>query len=105
MSNTTDFNRIAIAMLGTIVFSGACLFGSIAPVAAAPVTRTVAVAYGDLNLAKPGGRTALHARITSAARSVCHNGGRDLASQIIYNRCVKTAIAAANAQAAGVPAS
>jgi UrcA family protein len=101
-----DFTRTAIAALGTVFFAGVCLFGATAPAAAAePVAQTVTVAYGDLNLASTSGRNALDARIAQAARSVCFDGGRDVASHMSYNRCVKAAVADAREQADAAMAS
>jgi UrcA family protein len=106
-TTTNDFARTAVATLGTLFFAGVCLVAAAAPAAAAPaapVAHTTTVAYGDLNLANASGRSTLEQRITYAARSVCFNGGHDVASKLTYDRCVKAAKADAKAQVMPVTA-
>lgn len=109
-TTANDFARTAVATVGTLFFAGVCLVAAAAPAAAAPgaaapVAHTTTVAYGDLNLAEAGGRSALERRISFAARSVCFNGSHDVASQLTYDRCVKAAKADAKAQIMPVTAS
>ena len=109
-TTANDFARTAVATVGTLFFAGVCLVAAAAPAAAAPgaaapVAHTTTVAYGDLNLAEASGRSALERRISFAARSVCFNGSHDVASQLIYDRCVKAAKADAKAQIMPVTAS
>lgn len=94
-----EFSRTAIAALGTLFFAGVCLLGATAPAAAAPTEVAQTIAYADLNLASEKGRDTLDARIARAAHSVCFTGSRDVAAQMAYGRCVKTASEAARAQA------
>jgi UrcA family protein len=104
---TTSFAtaRTAIAAVGTLFFAGVCLIGATAPAAAAPVARTAMVAYSDLNLASASGRNVLDSRINRAARSVCFDGSKDVASKMAADRCIKAAKADAKAQVYPVTAS
>lgn len=104
-TTANDFARTAVATVGTLFFAGVCLVAAAAPAAAQPVAHTTTVAYGDLNLASATGRSALDSRINQAARNVCFNGARDVASQQSYARCVKAAKANAKAQVMPVTAS
>jgi UrcA family protein len=79
--------KMFLLPLAALALSGAAAAGS-------PVTESVVVRYGDLNLDTQSGVVSLHRRIRRAAESVCH----DLNSRIpglreAYGECVKEAIA------------
>jgi UrcA family protein len=72
--------------LAALVLSGTAAAG-------APITESVVVRYGDLNLNSPAGVVSLHRRIHHAAESVCH----DLSTRILglhdaYKICVREAV-------------
>jgi UrcA family protein len=72
--------------LAALALSGAAAAGT-------PLTESVVVRYGDLNLNTQAGVVSLHRRIRHAAESVCH----DLDSRIFglghaYDGCVKEAL-------------
>jgi len=104
---TTSFAtaRTAIATVGTLFFAGVCLIGATAPAAAQPVAHTKTVSYGDLNLASASGRKVLDSRINRAARSLCFDGEKGVASKMAADRCIKAAKADAKAQIYPVTAS
>lgn len=63
----------------TLTLSAALAAGLLA--GSAHAERTVAVPYGDLNLATPDGQAELQDRLDKAARKVCRIDGLD---QILY---------------------
>jgi len=72
--------------LAALALSGTAAAGT-------PITESVVVRYGDLNLNTQPGVVSLHRRIRHAAESVCH----DLDSRIqglrhAYQGCVKEAV-------------
>lgn len=95
MFTTQSFVRAAAGTAGAAVFAIVCLTAAVGPAAAEPVRRTVS--YADLNLAHPAGRAVLEARIKAAARAVCKDDGADVAARSRESRCIKTAVANANA--------
>ena len=95
---STSFSNTVVAVIGTALFAGACLFGATGPAVAAPVTQTVSVSYTDLNLASTSGRKALDSRILHAARGVCENGGNDVRSLNAEARCINDAVAGAHSK-------
>ncbi len=97
MFATSTFARTALGTVGAALFAAACLGAATAPAAAAPVTVSKTVSYADLNLGSAAGRTALEARIRTAAKSVCTTGSNDLVSRDHEGRCVKAALANAAA--------
>jgi UrcA family protein len=72
--------------LAALALSGTAAAGT-------PLTESVVVRYGDLNLNTQAGVVGLHRRIRHAAESVCH----DLSTRILglhdaYEGCVKVAV-------------
>ena len=92
---STSFANTAIAVVGTVIFAGACLIGAAGPAAATPAA-AVTVAYSDLNLSATSGRKTLDGRITQAARIACATGSNDVRSKDAEARCIKAAITEAN---------
>lgn len=64
-----------------------------APALAQSEIRSMAVSYGDLNLAHAAGRAALDRRVANAAKQVCgFEYSRELQRAIIERRCVADTI-------------
>jgi UrcA family protein len=64
-----------------------------AAAAGTPITESVVVRYGDLNLNTQAGVVSLHRRIRHAAESVCHDlNSRILGLHDAYAGCVKEAL-------------
>lgn len=55
----------------TISILAAALFASATPVLAQPANQSVAVHFGDLNLATAAGQTTLESRLRQAVRTAC----------------------------------
>lgn len=59
----------------------------------------VRIAHDDLNLGSPRGRDRLHARVTAAVRSMCHNDMRDILTiELSEQRCYARSMAEAGSQ-------
>ncbi len=86
------------ASLITTALSSLALIAVAAPaVAQTHETRSVEVAYADLDLTTKAGAKRLETRVRFAAKSVCGpNPGRSLAAQQDYKNCVNTAITGGN---------
>lgn len=96
------FADAAAAVIGTLIFAGACLGTATAPARAATpaenAVRTRSVAYGDLNLASAAGQHRLALRIRAAARAVCDQPGNELWTWPDESGCMRAAIAATRNQ-------
>ena len=79
---TPTFVRLALAL--SVLWTGPSLAGT-------PVTKTVNVSYGDLDLTKRLGANVLRARIKSAARLACapEPDLRLVTAYADYSRCIK----------------
>ncbi|MFZ4690027.1 MAG: UrcA family protein [Polymorphobacter sp.] len=95
---TTNALRTVLGTLGTVIGAGVCLMAATAPAQAAGAPRATTVSYNDLNMASSQGRGALDMRIKQAARSVCENGTNDVRGLTDEARCVRTAVASAQAR-------
>ncbi len=62
----------------TFAALAACLIAGTALAGSSDMAPSVAVRYGDLNLATDAGVDALYARVSYAARQVCAVGGLDI---------------------------
>ncbi|HEV7606722.1 MAG TPA: UrcA family protein [Steroidobacteraceae bacterium] len=72
--------------LAALALSGAAAAGS-------PLTESVVVRYGDLDLNSRAGVVGLHKRIHNAAESVCGNlSSRVMGLREVYDECVKEAV-------------
>lgn len=99
---THNAQRVVIGSIGTVLAAGISLSGALAPAQAAePTARVQTVSYADLNLTNAAGRAALDQRVKAAAETVCATGLNDTAARTAEARCVKDAIAAANAVTQG----
>ena len=80
-------------MLMRIVLPAFALACAATPAAAEPVTVTVKVPYGDLDLTKPAGRATLDARLDRAARKACGRAApaRDLTGAQMRRACLAEA--------------
>ena len=102
---STSFSSTVVAVIGTALFAGACLFGATAPAAAATATQAQSVSYTDLNVASTSGRKILDSRILHAARNVCETGSNDVRALNAEARCVDAAVADARSKVYSVSAS
>jgi UrcA family protein len=72
--------------LAALALSGVAAAGS-------PITQSVVVRYGDLNLNSRAGVVGLHKRIHNAAESVCGElNSRVMGLRDVYDQCVKEAV-------------
>jgi UrcA family protein len=92
----SSVSRAALALVGTVIGAALCLGAAAGPANAqtADDLRSVKVAIGDLNLASPIDQKRLDARLRSAARSVCANGGQTVADRTHETACVREAVKA-----------
>ncbi len=93
--------RTVFGTIGTVICAGVCLVAATAPAQAADAPRVTTVSHVDLNLANDQGRNTLDARIKSAARIVCGNGGGDVRARRDEASCFRAAISQARMSAAG----
>jgi UrcA family protein len=100
-TTSTNALRTVLGTFGTVICAGVCLMAATAPAQAAEAPRATTVTYLDLNLANDQGRDTLDARIKSAARSVCANGGDDVRARSEEARCIRDAISQARMTAVG----
>jgi UrcA family protein len=71
----------------------AALALSAAAAAGSPLTASVVVRYGDLDLNSHAGVSGLHKRIHNAAEAVCGNlNSRVMGLREVYDECVKEAV-------------
>ena len=87
-------NKLAIASAVAVALSS---------IAAAPAVAqdTVAVSYGDLDLATPAGAEALGERLEAGVKAVCDRPDiRDLKSMLAWEQCKDAAMTSANEQLA-----
>jgi UrcA family protein len=97
MSTQLKTPRYGSAFLGAAFASLLLATGQAA--AAGPNVRSVAVRYGDLDLASDAGVRALYARLRSAAANVCGPGAdRDLAMRQAWQACRDEALGRAVSQ-------
>ena len=82
------------------VLAAAALAGSFAtPVLAADEVVSVAVRYGDLDVADPAGADTLTRRIDTAVEQVCHRPDiRNLKAMVAWEECKADALAGAMEQ-------
>lgn len=96
------FLRLSALAVASALVAGAAFAEDItvAQRPAAEGVRTIAVAIGDLNLAKPEGQATLKTRIRAAARLVCEGGDlRDTRAVAERNACMAAAMEDAMRQA------
>lgn len=100
-ANTT-FGRATLGIVGTAVAAGLCLGAAAGPAQAQTIAidapRSAKVTYGDLNLANAAHQKQLDARLHAAARRVCEVGGKTVRERSDENRCIQTALKAAEPQ-------
>jgi UrcA family protein len=75
-----DFRRTS----ATLAALAACLIAGTAHAASPDAAPSVAVRYGDLNLATEQGANTLYARVAAAARQVCAADGLDIRNLQAY---------------------
>jgi UrcA family protein len=90
-------SSFACLALGAALFAGAAL-ASDAAADGDQAARSVAVRYGDVNLASVAGATTLYQRIQGAARFVCGEQDRSLVAQHAWKQCYQSAVAEAVAR-------
>lgn len=101
---TSSVTRAAVGTVGMAFCAGLCLIGATAPAhAETVVTRSQAVTYADLDLARPEGRAMLDRRIRVAARTVCATDSSADAARMAEYRCINHAVAVARMKAANAP--
>jgi UrcA family protein len=80
-----------------LLASAIVIFAAAAPAAAAAPPGSFAVAYGDLDLASPGGLAKLDERVRKAAARLCSDHAyRPLPNRTDERECVEAAIGAAD---------
>jgi UrcA family protein len=96
---TRKLTRSATLFCATLA-AAAGLLGATDAMAAAQVTRSVTVNYGDVNLATFAGASTLYQRLQGAARTVCGDQGRTMNElrdwQDCYDGAIDGAVASVN---------
>jgi len=83
----------------TMMIFGLGLISQLAQADVPQDVHRVTVHFADLDLTRSEGAAVLYERLASAAKTVCTSlEGRDLASQMRFRSCVKTAIGSAVAK-------
>ena len=83
----------------TITIFGLGLISQLAHADAPPDVHFIKVHFADLDLTRSEGAAVLYQRLAGAAKTVCTSlEGRDLASQMRFKSCMKTAIGSAVAK-------
>ncbi|WP_397587592.1 UrcA family protein [Sandarakinorhabdus limnophila] len=79
-TSAQNFSRNLVGAAGTLFFAGLCIAGATATPANAQIAygkneaghKVAYVAYADLDLGSPAGRSRLENRLRAAAKQVCH---------------------------------
>ncbi len=85
-TSAQNFSRNLVSAAGTLFFAGLCIAGATATPANAQIAygKNEAghkVAYADLDLGSPSGRSRLENRLRTAAKQVCH--GSDASRMVV----------------------
>lgn len=91
--------KSVVTVLAAIVFTGIAAPAAAADVAVPAETISIAVEYGDLDVASPAGAAELDQRIDAAASKVCHKPDiRSVKAMAAWEECKATAKADAMEQ-------